>query len=489
MTDLSRRRFIEAGAVLAAVAPLSQADARRPKRADGVAQAAAIAAGRTSAAALVEAAIVRLDKVNPLLNAVAHPTYEAARAAAAGASGAFAGVPTLTKDNVEAAGLPWTSGCRALRRRMGAIDAPIVAAMRGAGLVSIGRSNLPEFGLLPTSEALLTGPTRNPWRLDRSSGGSSGGSAAAVAAGVVALAHGNDGGGSLRIPASCCGLVGLKASRGRMAGDNAARKVTDFGVQGCISRTVRDTAAFLAACEARTDTVYPPVGLVTGPSRHRLRIGLARASATGVEPHADVAAVFEHSRRLLAKAKHHLTDAPPAFDGPAVAAAFDTLWSVGAAGRLKIAAAALGHAPGSQDVEPLTLSWAAHGSRFAAADVDAAVAVLQRLEVQYTAQFERYDVLMTPVLGLPTLAIGQLSPLQSFEALSPLLQRYVAYTPIENAAGAPAIGLPMGYARDGTPIGMQFTAAPGNERTLLELAFELEHHVGWHRRHPPVWAG
>jgi len=489
MTGLSRRRFIEAGAVLAATTPLSQAEARRVKRSDGVAQAAAVAQHRTTPAALVEAAIVRLDKVNPLLNAVAHPNYEAARAAARGATGMLAGVPTLTKDNVEAAGLTWTSGCRALRGRVGTTDAPIVAAMAHAGLISIGRSALPEFGLLPTTESLLTGPTRNPWRLDRSSGGSSGGSAAAVAAGVVALAHGNDGGGSIRIPASCCGLVGLKASRGRMAGDNLLRKITDFGVQGCVSRTVRDSAAFLAACEAHADAAYPPVGLVTGPSKARLRIGLARASAIGVEPHADVAAVFEVSRQLLAKARHHLVDAPPAFDGAAVVAAFDTLWSVGAAGRLKVAAAVLGRAPGPQDVEPLTLSWAAHGSRFTADDVAAATRALQQLERDYTAQFDRYDVLMTPVLGLPTLAIGQLSPLKSYDTLAPLLQKYVAYTPVENAAGAPAIALPMGSARDGTPIGMQFTTRPGGERMLLELAYELEHRVGWHRRHPPLWAG
>jgi len=489
MTEVSRRRFIEAGAVLAALAPLSGVEAKRARRADAVAQAAAVGSGRTTAAALVDAAIARLDKANPLLNAVAHPNYDRARAAAAHATGSLAGVPTLIKDNVEQAGLVWTSGCRALRGRVGVTDAPIITAIEHAGLVSIGRSNLPEFGLLPTSEALLTGPTRNPWRLDRSSGGSSGGSAAAVAAGVVAIAHGNDGGGSIRIPASCCGLVGLKPSRGRMAGETRARKVTDFGVQGCLSRTVRDTAAFLAACEANSDTLYPPVGLVTGASKRRLRIGLARASATGVEPHADVAAVFERSRHLLAKAHHKLVDAPPAFDGAAVAAAFEALWSSGAAGRLKVAAAALGHAPTAKDVEPLTLDWAAHGARFAPGDIDAAIGALQMLERQYTAQFDRYDVLMTPVLGTPTVAIGELSPLKSYDALSAELARYVAYTPIENASGACAISLPMGLGRDGLPIGMQFTTRPGGERVLLELAYELEHIVGWHRRRPPLWVG
>lgn len=489
MTEVSRRRFIEAGVVLAAVAPLSGVSAKSPRDVDATAQAAAVSDGSETAAALVEAAIARLDRANPMVNA-ARPNYDRARAAAAAhLSGALAGVPTLIKDNVEQAGLAWTSGCRALRRRIGVTDAPIAQAMGQAGLISIGRSTCPEFALSPTSEALLTGPTRNPWKLDRSSGGSSGGSGAAVAAGVVAIAHGNDGGGSIRIPASCCGLVGLKPSRARMAGDNVARKVTDFGVQGCVTRTVRDTAAFLAACEAGRDTVYSGVGLVTGPSRNRLKIGLMRASGLGVEPHADVAAVFEQSRRLLHKARHPLVDAPPVFDGEAVTSAFETMWSSGVTARLKVASDALGRPLTAKDVEPLTMTWAAYGARFTEADVAKAVTVLQLLERQYTAQFDNYDVLMTPTLGEPPVTIGTLSPNHSYESLHDAVRRYVPYTPIENAAGAPAISLPMGFSRDGLPIGMQFTTRPGGERMLLELAYELEHVVGWHRRRPPLWVG
>ena len=490
MTIVSRRGFLEAAATLATLAPLTGVDGRaRPPR-DAVGAASAIDRGRVTPVALVEAAIVRLDRANPLINAVSHPNYDRARAAAAAnPAGPMAGIPTLIKDNIEQAGLPWTSGCRALRDRVGVTDSPAAAAIARAGLVSIGRSNLPEFGLLPTSEALLTGPTRNPWRLDRSAGGSSGGSAAAVACGVVAVAHGNDGGGSIRIPASCCGLVGLKPSRARMVGDTG-RAVTDFGVQSCLSRTVRDTAAWFAAMERQAgDAVYPPVGLVTGPGGRRLRVGLQRASALGRDPHPDVAAVFDATVRQLRKRGHILVDAPPVFDAAAVTAAFETLWSAGAAGRVKVAEAALHHKPGPREVEPLTLSWAAAGAKYGAEDIARATAALQLLERQYTAQFAGYDVLLTPVLGSPPLAIGVLDPTKRYADLAETLRDYVAYTPVENASGAAAIGLPMGFSRDGVPIGMQFTAEPGGERKLLELAYELEREIDWHHRRPPLWVG
>jgi len=491
MTNVSRRSFIEAGAALAVLAPLSGVEAKAAAPRDAVSAAAAVAAGKVRPAALVEAAIARLERINPLLNMVAHPNYDRARAAAgaAGLAGPMAGVPTLIKDNVEQAGLPWTSGSRALRSRVGVTDSAIVTAITRAGLVSIGRSNLPEFGLLPTTEPLLTGPTRNPWRPERSSGGSSGGSAAAVAAGIVPIAHGNDGGGSIRIPASCCGLIGLKPSRARMIGDTG-RAVTDFGVQGCLSRTVRDTAAWIAACETHgADALYPPIGLVTGPSSRRLRVGLQRAAASGHEPHPDVAAVFDRSVRLLQKRGHHVVDAPPVYDPGAVAAAFETLWSANAAARMNAAIGPLRRASTFREIEPLTVSWAAQGARMTATDLASATAALQLLEKQYAAQFDRYDVLLTPVLGGPTATIGTFAATQSYEAVADALRTYVAYTPVENASGAAAIGLPMGFAHDGLPIGMQFTTRAGGERVLLELAYELEREIDWHHRRPPVWVG
>ena len=480
------RRSVLSG--LAALAPLSRAEARAAPPADAVAQAAAVAAGRVTQRALIDAAIARTERANPRLNLLASENFARARAADP-PSGPLGGVPTLTKGNLEQAGLPFTSGSRAFAKRVGKADSGVAAAMRAAGLVSIARTTLPEFGLLPTTEPLSTGTTRNPWNLAHSSGGSSGGSAAAVAAGVVAVAHANDGGGSIRIPASCCNLVGLKPSRARMQGEQGLRKVTDFGVNGCVSRTVRDTAAWFAACEARgADAAYPPVGLVTGPSQARLRIRGLRASGLGVEPAPGVARVFDTTQRLLVKLGHGYGDARPVYDGPAVADAFDKLWSAGAAARQKAAADFLGRAVTDADIEPATLTWAAKGTSLSKPVLEAAVATMQTLERQYTAQFDDFDVLMTPTLGLPPLRLGTLSPRKSYEAMRDLLQTYVTYTPIENASGACAISLPMGFA-GGLPVGIQFVARPGGERVLLELAYELENAIGWHRMRPGVWVG
>ncbi|TRW14771.1 amidase family protein [Glacieibacterium frigidum] len=485
---IDRRGFLRHGATLAAVAPLSGVDARAAPPADAVAQAAAVAAGTVTQRALVDAAIARLGRINPRLNVLASENFARARDGAPSA-GPLGGVPTLIKGNIEQGGLPFTSGSRAFAKRVGKADGAIAASIARAGLVSIGRTTLPEFGLLPTTEPLATGLTRNPWNLGHSSGGSSGGSAAAVAAGVVAVAHANDGGGSIRIPASCCNLVGLKPSRARMQGEQGARKVTDFGVNGCVSRTVRDTAAWFAACEVRgADAAYPPVGLVTGPSKARLRIRGLRASGLGVEPAPGVGRVFDDARRLLIKLGHGYGDARPAFDGPAVADAFNKLWSSGAAARQKAAADFLGRAVTEADIEPATLTWAAKGAGLAKPVLEAAVATMQDLERRYTAQFDDFDVLMTPVLALPPLRLGTLSPRKSYDEMRALLQTYVAYTPIENASGACAISLPIGFA-GGLPVGIQFVARPGGERVLLELAYELENALGWHRMRPGVWAG
>jgi len=235
--------------------------------------------------------------------------------------------------------------------------------------------------------------------------------------------------------------------------------------------------------------VLQPCGAkVTGPSPARLRIRGLRASGTGADPAPGVGKVFDAAQRLLVKLGHGYGDARPAFDGPAVSDAFDKLWSSGAAGRQKAAADFLGRAVTDADIEPATLSWAAKGAGLSKATLEAAVATMQTLERRYTAQFDDFDVLMTPTLALPPVKLGMLSPRKSYDEMRDLLARYVAYTPIENAAGACAISLPMGFA-GGLPIGIQFVARPGGERVLLELAYELENAIGWHRMRPQVWVG
>lgn len=199
--------------------------------------------------------------------------------------------------------------------------------------------------------------------------------------------------------------------------------------------------------------------------------------------------VFEDSRALLARMGHRHVDWKAPFDGQAVNAAFLTVWSAGAGYELQDLAKRLGRPIADGDVEPLTLSWASRTAKLTRPQFDAAAATLETMAGQYAAQFDGFDVLMTPTLALPPVRIGQLAPTQNFDALEPLLLRYVAYTPLENAAGAPSISLPMGFSSDGLPIGIQFTTRPGGERVLIELAYALENELAWHRRYPPAWVG
>ena len=490
MTKFSRRRFLEAAATLAAVAPLSGVDARGMPL-DGVAMAAALASGRTTSAALVEAAIDRLERVNPKINAVSFKDYDRARALAASKPGGpLAGLPTLVKELAAQKGLPWTQGARAYKDRIADKDAAIVTVMMEAGLVPIGRSTSPEFGLTATGEGLLNGPTRNPWNLDHSSGGSSSGSGAAVAAGVVPFAHSSDGGGSIRIPASCNGLVGLKPSRGRTRDAVKLTKLVNISVNNCVSRTVRDTAAWFAAIEATgPDANYRPAGLVTGPSGQKLRITAAAINSIGLSPDAEVQAVFETARSLLLKLGHKVTDGRPNWDGAAVNDAFLTLWGFGANAEVQAASKYLGRAAGPDDLEPLTFTMASMGTKGGDAGLAKALAALTELQRRYLSQFEATDIFMTPVLGKPPARIGEFAPTVPYEQMAERLGAYVSYTPIENVVGATAISLPIGMSRGGLPIGIQFATKPGGERMLLELAYSLEREHEWYRRKPPLWVG
>jgi amidase len=492
MMHVSRRRFLEATAMLAATAPLAGVDAKgRGAPMDGVAMADAVRGGKTTPGALVEAAIARLEKANPKINAVAFPNFDRARAQAAkGVAGPLAGIPTVIKDIQPQAGLPFTNGCRGLKDVVAPATHPYLQAVEASGAISIGRSTTPEFGLTCTTEPLLTGNTRNPWNTDHSSGGSSGGSGACVAAGVVPVAHATDGGGSIRIPAAVNGLVGLKPSRGRMAGSTGMKAVTDLSVWCCVSRTVRDTAAWFAATEATgADRRFDPVGVVAGAGeRKRLRIG-AQLSGNGAPPHPEVARVFGDAVRLLEKLGHKVADQPLAFDVAGAADAFSVAWGVGAARGAQAVAAHLGRAPGPDDLEPLTLGWAEIGRKQGPEQIAKAMATLEDITKRYVGQFETIDIYMTPTLGRPPVRIGELAPTRPYAEVQGLLNDYVRYTPMENVAGVPAISLPIGMSRDGLPIGIQFATRPGGERVLLELAYALEAELEWHKRIPPNWVG
>jgi amidase len=487
----SRRRFLQATATLAVAAPLSGTAAKATGTSmDAVAMADAVAKGRTTPAVLVEAAIARLEKANPKINAVAFANYDRARAAAARASGPLAGVPTVIKDIQPEAGLKFTNGCRGLKDRIADKTHPYLAAVENAGLLSIGRSTTPEFGLTCTTEPLLTGASRNPWSLDHSCGGSSGGSGAAVAAGVVPVAHATDGGGSIRIPASINGLVGLKPSRGRQAGGTAMKAVTDLSAWNCVSRTVRDTAAWFHATQATgPDAQFTPEPLVTGPGAAKLRIG-AQAMGNGTPPHPEVARVFDEAVRMLERTLgHKVVQQPLAVDIAKTSEAFGVAWGVGAARAVADVEKHLGRAPGPDDLEPLTISWAQTARTAGMEGIMRAQGALEELANRYLAQFESIDIYMTPTLGRPPVRIGELGPTRPYPEVAGLLNDYVRYTPLENVAGVPAISLPIGMSRDGLPIGIQFAAQPGREGLLLQLAYALERELEWHRRVPPNWVG
>jgi amidase len=457
---------------------------------DATETAAAIRSGAVSAIEVVDAAIARAEELDPKLNFLVTDDFERARqrARAPLGDGAFAGVPFLIKDLDDFVGLPTRLGTRATAGAAAATrQAPLTDAMLATGLNPIGKSATPEHGFLPTTEPLAFGPTRNPWDPGRSAGGSSGGAASATAAHVVPFAHASDGGGSIRIPASCCGLFGLKTSRDRTLATDPGHFPMPLSVQLCVSRSVRDSATLLAAVEAKNSGL-PPVGLIGGPSARRLRIGLVLESVSGQSPDPEVATAIEGMAALLRDLGHHVE--PTAWPAPIVGMsdAFLLTWSQGAANLLAEDGRRLGHTPGIEDVEPFSLAMAAIIASAPDGAVDQAVAYLTSLRGVYDAWLGQFDMILSPVLSLPAPEIGWLAPDLPVEAMAERLTRYVGYTTPYNVVGAPAMSVPGAWSAAGLPIGAQFGAPVGGEAALLELAFELEQARPWTGRQPPIRA-
>lgn len=495
MTFALSRRALMANAV--ALSTLTVACARTAAPADALGESDAVGLaqrirdGEITAAQALDAAIARAERVNPELNFIITKAYDAGRARAAEPlSGPFAGVPTLIKDLMDWRGHPTKYGSRAFAENVASEQPPYMDALLAAGLVPFAKSTTPEFGFTATTEPVLGGVTRNPWNPLHSSGGSSGGAGVAVAARVVPIAHASDGGGSIRIPAACNGLVGLKPSRARNIGSGAVNDVTNISVQGCVSISVRDTAAWQAATENTAEgRAFEPIGLVTGPSTRRLRIKLDINNALGTAPDPQVAAAIQAAAELCRGLGHTIIEARPAIDGRQFSDDFILLWAAGAAQVVEqVRQRAGADAPLDQLLEPLSLELAAHAQRAGREALGAAIQRLGGISAQYAAFLAEADVYLTPVLGKPPVLLGQINPergMATFETLS----EYVGYTPLQNVAGAPAISLPLGWSSDGLPIGAHFSAAAGQERTLLELAYELEAAQPWAARKPGVNAG
>jgi amidase len=471
---------------------------------DATAQAELVRAGEVCALELVDDAIARVEKLNAELNAVIHPRFEKARAEAARTlpDGPFRGVPLVVKDLLAGIeGDPHHEGMRFLRDAGYRADHTDALAQRylDAGFVCIGRTNTPELGIVPTTEPEAYGPTRNPWDTTRTTGGSSGGSAAAVASGMVAVAHANDGGGSIRIPASCCGLVGLKPSRGRTS------LMPDFSViddllivELCVTRTVRDTAGVLDVLQgaavgdtARAPAPARPYRDEVGTDPGKLRIGLLTHNPLeSGEIHADCVTAASESARLLESLGHTVEETfPAALIDPALVGHFTTLWAATLVYNLRYWERKVGREITATDVEPLTWTLAEMGRSITAPDyIEAQHAALElgrRVDEWHEGG---YDLLLTPTLGEPPVELGTFStpdePLLGFIRAA----TFVPYTPLANITGAPAISLPLHWNGDNLPIGVQLMSAYGREDVLLRVAGQLEQAQPWADRRPAVHA-
>jgi amidase len=464
---------------------------------DATALAALVASGEASPLELVDEAIARIEGTNPAVNAVIHERYEAARAEAAGElpDGPFRGVPFLVKDlRCAMAGEPLHLGCQAMKDAdvRADHDSFLYESIRGAGLVTLGRTNTPEFGSTVTTEPTAFGPTRNPWDTGRSAGGSSGGSAAAVAAGMVPMAHASDGGGSIRVPASECGIVGLKPSRGRVSlGPAAGESWAGASTDGAVSRTVRDTAAILDVLQGRrTGDPYvapPPLrpfAAEVGVDPGRLRVGLAPTHET-VDTHPDCQAAVELAGHLLEGLGHRVELAHPLpMADPDFPHHFITAVAASMAADFENHAVTLRRELTEADVEPDNWFMAAVGKTIPASTYINSVSWLHSWSRRMHAWWDHFDVLVTPVIAVPPPPIGWLrDPEIGTERLTSILQ----FTPQFNVTGQPGVSLPLHWTDDDLPVGVQFVGPIDDEAMLIRLAAQIEAAAPWAERVPGIF--
>ncbi len=478
---------------------------------DATDHARLIATGEATSTELVAGSIDRIERLDGDINAVVMRWFDRARAQAgafdelprhaAQRTAPFAGVPLLIKDlGIHAAGLPLTSGNRAAldAQPLSKHDSNLMVRFREAGFITVGRTNSPEFGSVPVTEPLAYGPTRNPWNTDHTPGGSSGGAAAAVAAGMVPIAHASDGGGSIRIPASCSGLIGLKPTQGRIS-MGPERDESGLSTQLCVSRTVRDTARMLDAVHGPGvgDTVIAPP-----PSRPyvdeldidpgRLRIGLLDTHPTGGALHADCITAVREAAALLEGLGHDVSlGHPPILEDREFPRRFAAMWAALMAVGIEALGTTIGRPMTADDIEPVNWAQGEYAGQLSATQYAMALAAVG----QYRRQIHQWwadgwDLLLTPTLAAPPLRIGALydadDGISPDNPMGPSIRagQFVAFTPQFNASGQPAISLPLHWNADGLPIGVQLVAAYGREDLLIQIAAQLETAAPWAHRHP-----
>ncbi len=439
-------------------------------RHDAVALAELVRRGEVSSDELIAAAKARAARVDPELNAIVHAAFDSPVRGASG--GAFAGVPMFIKDTEDVVGMPTGYGCYALSPQTATKNSPVTQQMLAQGFAVLGKARMPEFGFSPSTEYAGAAPTRNPWNLTHSAGGSSGGPAALVAAGVVPIAHGNDGGGSIRIPASCNGLVGLKPTRGRLCqGEQASRLPVKIVSDGVLTRSVRDTARFLAAAEHHyKNPKLPPLGLVVGPSTRKLRIGMVLDSIGGHRSCDETRAVVERVARVLETLGHTVEPFVPPVPEFFIED-FKLYWAFLAFSIQRFGKQLVGPLDPAR-LDGLSLGLARYFAR-RGYRLPLAMARLQGSGILYRYKF-KHDLVLSPVVGSAVPPLGFLSPEVPFDELFERILHYIAFTPLNNATGSPAIAVPAGISRAGVPIGVHFSANFGDERTLLDVAYQLE---------------
>jgi amidase len=459
---------------------------------DATAQAELVRSGQASPTELVEAAIARIEALNPALNAVTCKLYDKARAQAARplGEGPFAGVPFLIKDLISVAGVPNTAGCRALAGAVGQVSPPFVNAFEAAGLITVGLTNTPEFGLIDSTEPALHGPTHNPWDLSRSPAGSSGGSGAAVAAGLTPMAHASDGGGSIRLPACHNGVFGLKPSRGRSLSTGFPPMpfgLPDIAVDHVLTRSVRDSAAMLSLLEDPW-TPLGRVGAVRVPLDRKLRVALVREGTGGSRADPEVDAAILGVASLCESLGHVVDEVAWPFHGQQVMEAFIAEWQILAAGVVAQTCNAVGCAADGEHFELWTLELAARGAALIPDRVAEVARILSEASEAMDAFFERWDVLLSPVMSHPPKKIGEHATHLPYDVLFERVAANAAFTPVFNVCGSPAMSVPLSWTAEGLPVGAQFAGPVGNESRLLGLAYQLEEARPWADRWPPVSA-
>lgn len=444
---------------------------------DAHAQAALVHSGEVPPIALVEAAMERIEKVDPAVNAVSHRAFDHALEASrqVDRTAPMAGVPYLLKASLEYPDFPMLSGSRTRAGTTGKARYPFTARLDAAGLIPCGMSTMPEFGLIGTGEALLYGPTRNPWDLTRSSGGSSSGAAVAVATGMVPFATGSDGGGSIRIPASHCGIIGFKPSRGWNLRARGASLADDLLTSdGLYGRTMRDTAwaaRFLRSQSGETKTT------------DTLRVAVSLKGLDGLEPDPAVAEVIGKAAALCETLGWRVELCEPPIDRGALSRAFDVLWSYGGGEVVDLCRARLG-AQADSLLEPWTLGLARRRDGMTAGDLAAALSAIAEIDRSLDAFWQKYDVVLSPVTSSTPPPLGVLAPDRDFDGLWNDHFRHVNYTQLQNMAGYPGLSLPLFMASDGLPAGAMFWTGRGGDDQLLALGAVLEEAQPWAGRRP-----